>query len=357
MLAYESLKQHRGWLTGMALTVWSGLLWAENTIPVRVTQPQVLTVTDTLSLSGTLTAEQHAMLSPRVDGLVAAVLVDAGSVVEKGQLLLKLDDSIARLAYAQAKAATAESRAARDEAARLVKEAESLRQKNYISSSESASRQSALSLAEAALGAATAAEKTAYEELQRHQLPAPFAGVVSKKSTEAGEWVDRGNAVLELVATESVWLDLQVPQERYTAVHVNSPVSVQPDLYPGETVPGNIAAIVPVSDPQARAFLVRVVLQATPLQLLPGTSATALIGLNGGANQKLSIPRDALLLHPDGGYSVFVVDAGIAKRRQVTVGQQSFSGVNILDGLKPEEQVVTRGNEVLRDGQSVTIKP
>jgi len=328
---------------------------ADEATPVTTITPKQSTIAETLNLSGSLTADKRAMLSPRVDGLVAEVLVDAGSEVNKGEDLLRLDTSISKQQYAQTKAATAEAEAARDEAARLVKEAERLRKQNYISASEMANRQSNLALAEAALIAAKAAEGTALEQLRRHDLPAPFSGVISAKMTEAGEWINRGTAVLELVATDAVRLDVKVPQERFAAINKDSPVEVMPDVYPGLRLPAKINAIVPVSDPQARAFLVRIVVDTSDVSLLPGTSATATIGLNGQQGQKLIVPRDALLLHPDGGYSLFVVIDGKAQRRQVKVGQQSQQGVSILDGLSPDEQVVTRGNEVLRDDQTVTI--
>ncbi len=328
---------------------------ADDATPVSTASPTQSTIAETLSLSGSLTAERQAMLSPRVDGLVKEVLVDAGYEVKQGDLLIKLDPAIASQQYAQTQAATAEAVAARNEAQRLVNEAESLRKKNYISESELANRKSNLALSEAALVAARAAERAALEQLRRHELPAPFSGVISAKMTEAGEWINRGTAVLELVATDKVRLDVKVPQEQFSSVSEDSPVEVIPDVYPNRRLPGKINAIVPVSDPQARAFLVRVVVDASDIDLLPGTSATAVIGLSGDGGQKLLIPRDALLLHPDGGYSVFVVNEGVAQRRQVTIGEQSQSGVSILDGLEADARVVTRGNEVLRDGQSVTV--
>lgn len=328
---------------------------ANEATPVSIATPKQSEIAETLTLSGSLTAERQAMLSPRVDGLVEKVLVDAGSEVDQGELLLKLDTAIASQQYAQTKAATAEARAARNEARRLVNEAESLRHKNYISESELANRKSNLALTEAALVAAQAAERTALEQLRRHELPAPFSGVISAKMTEAGEWINRGTAVLELVATDKVRLDVKVPQERFSSIDKNSPVEVLPDVYPGRRLPGKINAIVPVSDPQARAFLIRVVIDTSDIDLLPGTSATAVIGLNGGRGQKLIVPRDALLLHPDGGYSVFVVNDGIAHRRQVQIGQQSQGGVSILEGIEPDAKVVIRGNEVLRDQQKVTV--
>jgi RND family efflux transporter MFP subunit len=351
------LQQHiKHLLVCTLLLVSPAQAYADDVTPVTTAKPSLSTIAETLSLSGSLTAERRAMLSPRVDGLVAEVMVDAGSQVKQGDVLLRLDTAITRQQLAQARAATAEAEAARKEARRLVDEADSLRDKNYISASELANRESSLALAEASLLAARAAENTVQEQLRRHELPAPFSGVISAKMSEAGEWINRGTAVLELVATDAVRLDVKVPQERFAQIDQNSPVEVIPDVYPDRRLPGKINAIVPVSDPQARAFLVRVVVDTSDIDLLPGTSATAVIGLNGeGGQQKLIVPRDALLLHPDGGYSVFVVKDGTAHRRQVEIGQQGQAGISILKGIEPTDRVVVRGNEVLRDGQAVEL--
>src|SRR5690554_851604 len=173
---------------------------ADDPVPVAVVAPAVSATTSVLRLSGSLSAERHANLSPRVDGLVAEILVDAGSRVAEDDILLQLDPAIATLTLAEARAASAETRAARDETRRLLDEALLLRERNHIGESEVATRRAGLALAEAALNAAQAREETAAENLRRHQLTAPFAGVIAARMTDEGEWIARGDAVLELVA-------------------------------------------------------------------------------------------------------------------------------------------------------------
>ncbi|HET8806917.1 MAG TPA: efflux RND transporter periplasmic adaptor subunit [Methylophaga sp.] len=326
-----------------------------ETTPVTVVQPVIADLSETLRLSGSLTAEKRAMLSPRMDGLVKEVLVDAGYRVKKGDILLRLDPAISKQQLAQAKAATREADAAVMEAKRLVKEAKRLRGENYISATELASREANLALAEAALAAAEANENTRAEELRRHELPAPFGGVISAKMTEAGEWVNRGDQVLELVALNRVRLDVNAPQEQFLGIDENSPVSVYPDAQPGKKLPGKITALVPVSDAQARSFLVRIVLEDPNTQLLPGTSATAEIKLDNGKMPGLSLPRDAVLRHPDGGRSVFIINAdNQAIRKQIQVVREIAQRL-VITGVNQQDRVVLRGNEVLQEGDSVRI--
>ncbi len=328
---------------------------AEEPVPVAVVNPGVATVADELRLSGSLRAEHQASLSPRVDGLVAEVLVDAGSQVKQGDVLLRLDDDIARLAQDEARAARVEAEVAMTEAQRVLDEARRLRQQNHISESETAARRSDLALARAAYEVALARERTAMEQVQRHLLPAPMTGVITVRNTEAGEWVSRGDPVLELVAIEPVRLDVMAPQERFPEISSATPVEVLPDAMPGARLKGRIAARVPVGDASARAFLVRVVIDNPQVTLLPGTSATAVFRLNHSDLKRLVVPRDALLRQPDGGYSLFVVSEGRAERRPVQVGREGPEGIVIQEGLEAGEPVVIRGNEILRSGQSVRV--
>jgi len=97
------------------------------------------------------------------------------------------------------------------------------------------------------------------------------------------------------------------------------------------------------------------VADAGELALLPGTSARARFTLAGSGG--LRIPRDALLRHPDGGYSVFVAagEPPTAQRRPLTLGREADGQVEVLEGLSAGERVVVRGNETLREGQPLMI--
>jgi RND family efflux transporter MFP subunit len=342
-------------LTALVLMMLSCSSLADNPVPVEVVSPTQSALSEFLSLSGTLTAAQQAGLSPRTDGLVAKVLVDAGDVVRKGQLLLRLDDAMALKSLAIAEAAVKQAFTQKNEAMRQVTEAQRLQQQKHISESELNRRKAIQAEAEAAYQMAVANRDLNQETLDRHQLIAPFDGVINNKLTEAGEWVSRGKPVLELVATDSIRLDVRVPQERFAEINADTKVKVIPDAYPNKTIAGRIQAIVPVSDPNARSFLVRISLDTAELQLLPGTSASAQFILQHKHNSGLNVPRDAILRHPDGGFSVFIVQDQTAQRRQVSLGQTTLSGVTILSGLLATDKVVVRGNEVLRDGQAVSI--
>ncbi len=326
-------------------------------VPVRVVTPQSASLGEELRLTGTLTADRSAGVSPRVDGLVARLRVDAGDKVRAGAPLVELDATIATLALRRAEANVAETRARLTEAERLRTEGRRLVAERHLPQTELARRESEVTLAAAALAATQAAEREQAELVRRHVVPAPFSGVVARRMTDVGEWVTRGTPIFELVATDRVRLDVQAPQERFAALNSATKVSVLPDALPGTRLPGRIVARVPVSNASSRTFLVRILVDEAAGRLLPGTSATAVIGLPG-RQSALLVPRDALSRYPDGSHSVFVVvsEKGrvLARERRVKVGR-SAAQVEVLDGLAAGDRVVVRGNETLRNGQPVRV--
>ena len=329
-------------------------------VPVSAIPAELATLGEQLSLTGTLTAERQTRLSPRADGLVAHVHVEAGDHVETGQRLLELDPALAQQALMRARAQEEEANASVREAERLVNEAQRLAERQAIPATEVASRVAALNLARASAASAQAATREQEELVERHSLPAPFPGVVAEKLTEVGEWVQRGTPVLSLVTIDRIRLDVQVPQERFGQLDEQAQAQVYADTLDDTPLPAQIIARVPVTDPEARTFLLRLLVNDPQGRLLPGTSARAEISLPPQATDTLAISRDALLRQPDGSHSVYIVDntddERIARRRQVQIlyeqgGQVAVAG----DTLRQGDPVVTRGNEALTDGQSVEV--
>ncbi len=310
-----------------------------------------------LRLTGTVTAKQRARLSPRVSGLVAEVYVDAGDRVDRGDVLLDLDRALAQLAEKRARAALAEARAQQAESARLEAEAATLLADEFIPESEVEARKATLKRNVAAVARLDADAREAREIVERHSVVAPFAGVIARKNTEAGEWVQTGTTVLELVGTEGMWFDVQAPQERFADIQPDTRVEVYLDGSGGASRGGRVSAIVPVHDPNARTFLVRVELEDAAADLVPGMSGEAAfaIGARGGA---VTVPRDALVRGVDGD-QVWVVEErdGVqeAVARGVKVGRSLAERVEVIEGLSAGVAVVVRGNENLRDGQAVRV--
>lgn len=345
------------WAIGF-VTLRASTVGADSAAPVRVIRAVSADTAETLRLTGTVTAERRARLSPRVSGLVAVVHVDAGDRVAKGDVLLDLDRVLAALAQRRAEAAVEEARTRLAEAKRLQGEAKELVKDNYIPETDAHARAANVKLNAAVVARLEAEAREAAERVDRHSVIAPFGGVISRKLTEAGEWVETGTPVLELVGTDDLRLDVQAPQERFVDIDQETSVSVRLDGHPERSFSGRVAAKVPVNDPAARTFLVRVLVEDAGDWMIPGMSAEVIFGIRG-EQSAVAVPRDALVRGPDGTDRVWIVQdvdgESRAFPREVRLGRSLAETIEVIDGLEAELPVVVRGNETLREGQAVQV--
>ncbi|TXS96056.1 efflux RND transporter periplasmic adaptor subunit [Parahaliea maris] len=332
---------------------------AQSGVPVTVTAVREMPILQQVPLTGTVMAQRSARLSTATSGLVKALQVDAGVQVEAGDVLLELDPELARLQLDSAEARARQADNALADARRRLKEAQELIPQRSIAETVVRDLESEVQQDLAAREQALADAAYQRAVLARHTLKAPFAGVVSAKLTELGEWVTPGQAVFDLVATDSIRMDFPVAEDYLAAIRDGGKVYYSPTASPGQRFIGEVENVVPVTDPGARTFLLRVLpVERNPL-LLPGMSVSAVLQLPTG-REGLVVPRDATLRYPDGRTVVWTVtrggDGAIARENLVQTGLQFDGMVEIRSGLSGGEQVVTQGNEALQMGQSVVVR-
>lgn len=342
----------------LALAFHTAASLAQDAAPVRVVQPDRGAAQDVITLTGTVTSARSADLSVRVSGLVKRVLVDAGIRVEAGELLIELDDELARLELERASAEVAEGRIRLEDARRRYDEVLRLVEDRHVPKSQAENVKAELQIAAAGMKRLEVERRQQTERVQRHRLLAPFDGVVSRKLTESGEWVDTGTPVLELVAVDEIRVDVRVPQEQYLSPDTPVTVEVRTDALPGRSFEGRVAAVVPVKDPSSRTFLLRIDVPEATGHLTPGMSATVALRL-GTSRGAVTIPRDAITRQADGSALVWVVvdedGRSVAAPRRVELGPAVGDSVEVAAGLEASALVVVRGNELLREGREVRI--
>ena len=344
----------------LLLVLLSGSAVAQ--VPVRVEPVAERTIISQINVTGTVTSPRTAVLSTAVGGLVAELMVDEGHRVDTGDALLKLDAELAQLALERAMAEVRQREIALDDARRRFVEAEKVGAQRGIARTQIESLRAEVTGDEAALVAAQAAAREQRAIVERHTLRAPFAGVISERLAELGEWVNPGDGLLELVATDNLRFDFRVGQEHFAALSPRTPVEITLDAVPDRAVSGRVDTIVPVKNPSARTFLVRVLADATnaedPLRITPGMSVRGKLNIDTGRNG-IAVSRDAILRFPDGRVTVWVVDTAgdvpVVRERIVRPGVEFSGAVEITSGLAVGDRVVVRGNESLQEGQTVTI--
>jgi membrane fusion protein (multidrug efflux system) len=346
-------------ITGVILSAVLSIASADRSPLVIVSTAKTDTVIQQVPLTGTVTSARIARVSAEVSGQVEAVNVEVGDHVEIGMALIELDREIEQLTLDALRASTSQARVELADAKRRYNDAKRLREQKNISENELRLRE-----AEVKIDGATLAQKQAEEERQqarvdRHTLRAPFSGVISERLTETGEWIAPGSTVLTLVAIDELRIEFHVPQEFYSRIDAHSTLSVTLDALPDREFDGTIIAVVPVSDTSSRTFLIHVKVNAGDAKLTPGMSVHGKLNLATG-RQGIVISRDAILRHPDGRVTVWMInqenEPPTVSEKRVTTGHSFDGQIVIHEGIQSGDVLVVRGNEYLQDGQQVRIQ-
>jgi RND family efflux transporter MFP subunit len=330
--------------------------------PVRVEVVSPRTIVERISVTGTVTSPRTAVLSTAVAGLVADIAVDEGRRVAAGDAILRLDAELAELALERSFAEVLQRESALADARRRLDEAERVGPERGIARTQIESLRAEVVSEEAALKGSRIAAREQAAIVERHRLRAPFAGVISERYTEVGEWVNPGDALLELVAIDNLRFDFRVSQNFFGGIEENTPVEITLDTLPGQKLSGRVSAIVPVKNPGARTFLVRVLADASEsiasLAISPGMSASAAFSLDTGRSG-VAVSRDAILRFPDGRVTVWIVESRdglpVVREQVVSTGLEFDGFVEIRAGLSEGDRAVTQGNESLQEGQTIKI--
>ncbi|MFA7556048.1 MAG: efflux RND transporter periplasmic adaptor subunit, partial [Spongiibacteraceae bacterium] len=333
-------------------------------VPVAVSSVKEQAIFRQVELTGSVTSPSVARLSPAISGLVYKLHVDVGDRVKAGDLLLELDSELAKLKWRSTKAQQQQASVALEDSRRRLSEAEKLAPQRSIAKTAVHDLEAEVAGDFASFEQARADADYQQAVLARHQITSPFAGVISAKLADLGEWVAQGQGVVELVATENLRMEFAVAEDYLAALMPDTSVQLVLSAYPEQPFKGEVQAIVPVADPSVRTFLLRVGVVGSSPPLIPGMSAHATLqlpisGLGEEQSTGLVVSRDATLRHADGRTVVWTIeqkDTGwIARENAVETGQAFDGLVEIRKGLTAGARVVVQGNEALQEGQLVRI--
>ena len=198
----------------------------------------------------------------------------------------------------------------------------------------------------------------AEEVVARHELAAPFAGMVVTLHVELGEWVTRDRAAMVLVALDKLRIRATVPQRDYPRVETGARATVRFDAFPERTFEGRVEARIARGDDRSRTFPLLIDLPNPERLLAPGMSARVEVELSGDRGEVMTVPRDAVITKSDGRREVWRVrtEDGDSKAEpvRIEIGRANGDRVEVLSGrLEVGERIVLLGNERLRPGDRV----
>jgi membrane fusion protein, multidrug efflux system len=295
-------------------------------------------VEELLSAIGSVEANEQVQLKAEAAGVITRIGFTEGGPVAEGDLLFELDS-------AKENALLAQVRADEDVARQNLERARQLANTRAISAQE---LDQLVSLVEAR----NAARQLQEELLSDMRILAPFAGVMGARRVSAGQYVDRGQPLVDLVDKATVKITFSVPERRLSQIQLGQEVRVTVSAYPDRVFRGDVDLVSPVVDEATRTVLIRAVVPNSEDLLNPGMFARVQI-LIERREQSLVIPESALVASLD-GFSVYVVNDGQAHLTPVVVGVRDRGTAEIRSGLEAGQAIVVRGTQKLVDGMAVT---
>lgn len=312
---------------------------------VEVGRAEAVTLTDDVQAVGSLKAAQGVMLRPEVSGRVAKLGFIEGQRVRRGQLLLQLDDT---LQQAQLKQAEAQASIARTN---LQRSRELLGQ-GFVSQSAVDQNAAALQVAEAQVALAQA-------QLQRMKVIAPFDGTAGLKLVDMGDYVKDGADIVNIEDLSSLTVQFALPERYIDRLRAGQSVEVALDALPGRSFKGRVTAVDSLVDPNGRALQV-VAAVANPGALLkPGMFARprVVFAVREGA---VVVPEEALVPVGAKQFLFKIVDGAdgkkVSQRVEAKIGIRLPGKVEILEGVKPGDALVTAGHGRLMRGEAVPVR-
>lgn len=356
---------------------------------VRAAAVNVRTRPASLLLTGTLVGDRQSQLTPLVAGRVEAVLVERGDTVREGQPLIRLRDVDFRFGAENASASLAQARARLGEAgtgrdpnqmaevqaaranadlaADVLRRTEQLAANGSVSDQELQRARASAAAAQAQYTASVNGARGAIAALRSAQVAvsqtsrqvadsivrAPFAGEVAERTINVGEYVSPQRAVVTIVRTDPLRMEVQVPQERLGTLHRGQRVVLRVDAYPDRDFTGEIRYISAAVRTDTRALVAEAVIPNADGALRPGLFGTARVELDR-QETVYEIPADAVLSEA-GIHRAFVIgpDRHI-QERVVTIADRSGNTVLIERGLNAGERVALGRLDRLADGVTVT---
>ncbi|MDB5103177.1 MAG: MexH family multidrug efflux transporter periplasmic adaptor subunit [Fibrobacteres bacterium] len=289
--------------------------------------------------TGTLRAGDAIQLKSETAGRIVQLPFKEGSHVPKGKLLVKINDAELRAQLIKARAALGLARATEERQRQLVG-------RGFISRQEyDEARQSVLS--------AQGDMELLRAQIAKTEIRAPFDGVVGLASVSVGNIIAQGTPIANFVSDAPLKVDFSVPEQYFDSVSPGKRVAFT--VQGGDRIHNaKVFAVDPLVDEATRTVNVRAICDSVDPSLAPGAFARLTLVIREKPDA-LALPSQALV-PGDTVQQVYVLQGGKAVPRKVRIGLRTEADVEILEGIKAGDTVITTGLTLIRPGAQVDLK-
>jgi RND family efflux transporter MFP subunit len=325
----------------------------ERVVNVRVWTAETRSLRPFVESIGTLNPYEIVNVSSELDGILQSIRIDEGSPVTRGQLIAEIKDIDYNLAVEQAGAVVRQAEAALANAKQEHQRKEALYREELVTKQQFDDIVARLALTQGDVARARAGLEMAMEKMTKTKINAPMAGSIKEKKVTAGDYIRNGTFLVSIIRIDLLKLTFTVPEKDVGSLRAGQDVSFTVDAFPGRVFRGQVKTIYPHLEEKTRSLLVEAQVANHDGSLKPGFFARVTL-YTGPAKSTVVVPITALL-YDSATTKLFVAEGERAKERKVRVGRKYGEFMEIVEGLKADEMVVTVGQNNLMEGVLLNV--
>jgi RND family efflux transporter MFP subunit len=333
-----------------------GMADATAVVPVEVRTTSQNTENGFLNVSGKIEAINSANISTRMMGYVDKIYVDVGNKVNKGELLLSINNVDVSAKLAQVNARINEAQAAFTNAKKDFERFTSLFNEKSASQKELDDMTTQYEMAKARLRAAQEMKNEVNAQLSYANIRSPFNGVVTNKFIKTGDMANPGMPLLEVESPGKYQVMAMVPESEILGIKTNTNVDVNIKSLE-KLVKGEVTEVSTSAKNTGGQYMVKVILEETDANILSGMYATVQFPSKAKeAKNTIRIPLDAVVENGQLSGVYTVSESNTALLRWLRLGRTFGHEVEVLSGLSADEQYIVSAEGKLFNGAKVSIQ-
>ncbi len=328
-----------------------------NVRTVNVTHPSAGPSENNVELPGNLQAYNEASIYARTNGYLKAWSADIGTKVKEGQVMAEIEAPDVDAQLRQANASLTQAKANLEIANLNFDRQKDLLAKKVASQQEFDQNRTNVDAMKAAVQAGEANVQNLTVQKDFQQLKSPFDGVVTKRNTDVGALISSTNGGQELfrvARTDILRANVYVPQAYAAYVQQGSTAYLEFTEFPGEKFQGKVAHIAGAIDPATRTLQTEIQVDNKEGRLFPGAFARVHLALPLKKAPTV-IPVNTLIFRKEGSQVATVGTNGVVHLKNVTIGQDFGTSLEVTLGVTPQEQIVVNPPDSLAEGAKVQV--